>query len=111
MEKISVPKAYEGSGDDVKNVIAPAALEANPNYIRLGDTYVKTLFVFTYPRYLSAGWFDTIINLPNLLDISIFVHPEDTARMLKQLHRRTLQSISTRTVTIPRWPIRLPRSS
>lgn len=91
MEKITVPQAYEGGGEDVKNVIAPAALEANPNYIRLGDTYAKTVFVFTYPRYLSTGWFDMIINLPNLLDISIFVHPIDTSAALSKLRKKVTQ--------------------
>jgi type IV secretory pathway VirB4 component len=40
---------------------------------------------------LSAGWFSPIINLPNLLDISIFVHPIDTAAALKRLRRKTAQ--------------------
>ncbi len=75
----------------MKNVIAPAALEVNPNYLRLGDIVSKTLFVFTYPRYLSTGWFDSIINLPNLLDVSVFVHPVDTTTALKQLRKKVTQ--------------------
>ncbi len=91
MDKIKIPKAYTPSEKDIKNVIAPAGLEVNPNYLKLGDKFVRTLFIFTYPRYLSSGWFDSIINLPNLLDISIFVHPVDTAMALRNLRKKTAQ--------------------
>jgi type IV secretory pathway VirB4 component len=91
MDKIKIPQAYTPSEKDIKNVIAPAGLEVNPNYLKLGDKFVRTLFIFTYPRYLSSGWFDSIINLPNLLDISIFVHPVDTAMALRNLRKKTAQ--------------------
>jgi len=79
------------SGEEARNLIAPAALEVKSSYIKLGDQYVKTLFVFTYPRYLSTGWFVPIINLPELFDISIFVHPLDSAIALKHLRKKTAQ--------------------
>ncbi len=88
MEKINIPQSYNPGEQDIKNLIAPAALEVNPNHLRLGDTFIKTLFIFTYPRYLSGGWFNSIINLPNLLDISIFTHPVDTADALKKLRKK-----------------------
>ena len=88
MENIKIIKPYEPSEKDVKNVIAPAALEVEPSYLRIGDFFVKTLFILNYPRYLSAGWFNSIINMPNLLDISIFVHPIDTVSALRKLRKK-----------------------
>src|SRR3972149_6278017 len=76
---------------DIENLIAPPALKINSNYIQLGEKYVKTLFIFTYPRYLSTGWFSPIINLPNLLDIAIHVHPIDTGLALKNLRKKAAQ--------------------
>ncbi len=76
---------------DIENLIAPPAIEVSANYLRIGSKYAKTLFVFTYPRYLSAGWFSPIINMPNLLDISIFVHPIEVALALKNLQRKLVQ--------------------
>jgi len=90
-EHINIPQSYKPGEADAKNLIAPASLEVNPNYLRLGDTFVKTIFIFTYPRYLSTGWFDQIINLPNLLDISIFTHPVDTSVALKKLRKKVTQ--------------------
>lgn len=88
---ISVPQPYKAGDEDIKNVIAPAALQVEPNDLRLGDTFAKTFFVFTYPRYLSAGWFNSIIELPNLLDISIFAHPVDSGLALKKLRKKVTQ--------------------
>src|SRR3989344_549549 len=76
---------------EIKNVIAPPAIQVTPNFLKIGDKFAKTLFIFTYPRYLSTGWFSPIINMPDLLDISIFVHPVETALAVKQLRKKATQ--------------------
>ncbi len=75
----------------IKNLIAPPALEVNSNYLKIGDKYAKTFFVFTYPRFLNTGWFSPIINMPNLLDISIYISPTDQALALKDLKKKSAQ--------------------
>lgn len=77
--------------EEVKNIIAPSAIEITPNQLRLGTKLAKTIFVFTYPRYLSTGWFSPIVNFPGLLDISIFVNPIDTPLALKNLRKKATQ--------------------
>lgn len=89
--EIKIPKVYQPSVEDVANVIAPAGLEVNSNNLKLGDYFVKTFFIFTYPRYLASGWFSPIINMPEMMDISIFVHPMDTALALKNLRKKVAQ--------------------
>ena len=79
------------AGDALRDVIAPSALEINAQYIKIGDQCAKTLFLFAYPRYLSSGWFSPLINLPNLLDISIFIHPVDAGLALKNLRKKSAQ--------------------
>lgn len=37
----------------------------------------------SYPRVLTDSWFAPIINLDRVLDISIFIHPIDSANILK----------------------------
>ncbi|PIY59494.1 conjugal transfer protein TraC, partial [Candidatus Wolfebacteria bacterium CG_4_10_14_0_8_um_filter_37_11] len=88
---IKIPQSYTPSEKDIKNVIAPAAIENAPAYLRLGDKFVKTIFLFTYPRYLSSGWFNQIVNLPELMDISIFAHPVNTVAAMKSLRKKTSQ--------------------
>ncbi|MHB9019270.1 MAG: VirB4-like conjugal transfer ATPase, CD1110 family [Minisyncoccota bacterium] len=71
--------------------ISPAAIEVNSNFLKLGDKLVKTLFIFSYPRFLSTGWFSAVINMPDLIDISIFVHPVETGSALKKLRKKAAQ--------------------
>lgn len=75
----------------IKNIIAPAAIELGSNHLRLGNKLAKTLFVFSYPRYLATGWFSPIINFPGLLDVSIFMVPIETPMALKKLRRKATQ--------------------
>jgi len=77
--------------DDIKKIISPAGAEVHPNYMKIGNKFVKTFFFFTYPRYLTTGWYEPIINLPELLDISIFVNPFDTGLALKNLRKKAAQ--------------------
>lgn len=76
---------------DLKDVIAPSALAINANYIRLGEKVARTFFVMSYPRYLAANWFSTVINLDKVFDISIFVHPIDTASVMRQLQKKVAE--------------------
>jgi len=86
--KIEVPKQYVPGSEDLLNIIAPSGIEINANYLKIGDYFAKTFFIFTYPRYISTGWFSPIINLPAMMDISIFFHPMDTSLALKNLRKR-----------------------
>ena len=76
---------------ELQDVIAPSALEINSNHIKLGEKLSRTLFVFSYPRYLSTNWFGGVINLDKVFDISIFVHPVDTGTILRQMRKKVAE--------------------
>jgi len=76
---------------ELADVIAPAALEINSNFIKLGEKVARTLFVFSYPRFLSINWFSPIINLDKVFDISIFIHPLDTSTILRQMQKKVAE--------------------
>jgi len=78
-------------GDQIKNIIAPAAIEVSSNYLRLGNKFTKTIFIFSYPRFLATGWFSPIVNFPGLLDVSIYIEPIETSTALKKLRRKATQ--------------------
>jgi type IV secretory pathway VirB4 component len=79
---------YESAKLDFADIIAPSALQITPREMNLGDKLVRTFYVISYPRFLPGSWFSPIINLDKVFDISIFVHPIDTAEILKQFQRR-----------------------
>ncbi len=82
---------YKAGVLELKDVIAPAALEVTANYVRLGEKFARTLFVFSLPRFLSSNWFAPIINLDKVFDVSIFIHPVDTAIILRKLQRKVAE--------------------
>jgi len=82
---------YETGILELKDVIAPSALEINANYVRLGEKIARTFFIMSYPRFLAANWFSPIINLDKVFDISIFVHPIDTASVMRQLQKKVAE--------------------
>lgn len=79
---------YQTSVTTLRDIIAPAALEINPNFIRLGEKLVRTLFAFSYPRFLHTNWFSPVINLDKVFDISFFIHPVDTSIILSKLRKQ-----------------------
>lgn len=82
---------YESGVLELKDVIAPSALKISPREINLGDKIARTFFVISYPRFLSESWFSPIINLDRIFDISIFVHPIDTAQILRQFQKKVAE--------------------
>lgn len=70
------------------DIIAPPAVEITEGYLKLGERYSKTFFVFSYPRYLSAGWMSPVINLSYPLDVTFHIHPVDTKKVLRQLRKK-----------------------
>ncbi len=76
---------------ELQDVLAPSALKITPREINLGDKIARTFFVMSYPRTLTDSWFAPIINLDRVLDISIFVHPIDSAEMLKKFQKKVAE--------------------
>jgi len=82
---------FEAAKLELKDIISPSALEINSNHIKLGEKFVRTIFVFSYPRFVSTGWLSPIINLDKIFDISIFAHPINTASILKKLQKKVAE--------------------
>ena len=82
---------YEAGILELQDIIAPSALQINPSFVRLGEKIARTMFVFSYPRFLAMSWFAPIINLDQVFDVSIFIHPVDTALILRQLRKKVAE--------------------
>lgn len=74
-----------------EDTIAPSALKISSRDVEIGNKIARTLYVISYPRFLSQSWFDPIINLDEVLDVSIFIHPVDTAEALRKFQRKVAE--------------------
>ncbi len=82
---------YSSAVLELKDVIAPSAIKVTPRDISLGDKIARTFFVISYPRFLTESWFAPIINLDKIFDISIYVHPIDTAQILRTFQKKVAE--------------------
>ncbi len=82
---------YQSGVLELQDIIAPSAMKVSPRSLNLGDKIVRTFFVISYPRFLSESWFAPIINLDKIFDISIFVHPIDTASVLRSFQKKVAE--------------------
>ncbi len=91
-KKTKLPEeAYDTGELDLCDIIAPSALKINSKNLELGDKLVKTFFIISYPRILTDSWFSPIVNLDKVFDVSIFIHPEDTAKVLKKFQKKVAE--------------------
>ena len=91
ISSIMPEEIYRSATLELQDVIAPSALKVTPRELNLGEKIVRTFFVISYPRYLNDGWFAPIINLDKVFDISIFIHPIETAKILRQFQKKVAE--------------------
>lgn len=82
---------YEAAKLDFADIIAPSALKITPREMNLGDKLARTFYVISYPRFLSESWFSPIINLDKVFDVSIYIHPIDTAAVLRKFQKKVAE--------------------
>jgi len=90
-EEADVEKVFREGLATITDLIAPSAIDIGSNFIQIGETFAKTIFVTTYPRYLHTAWFSPIINLDIPMDISMSIYPVESAVVMKSLRRRITQ--------------------
>ncbi len=73
------------------DVIAPAAVNMSPRSINMSGKLIRFFFAVSYPRYLTDGWLEPILNLEREMDISIVVHPIDTSEALKKFQKKVAE--------------------
>ena len=82
---------YQAGVLELKDIIAPSALKISPKDINLGEKIGRTLFVISYPRFVDDSWFAPIINLDKVFNVSIFIHPIDTAKILTHFRKKVAE--------------------
>jgi conjugal transfer ATP-binding protein TraC len=82
---------YKRGSLDLVDTIAPAALKINSRELELGEKFARAFYTISYPRFLTDGWFSPIVNLDKVLDISLFIHPVDTAQALRTLQKKVAE--------------------
>ena len=88
MVTLEEERLYREGTVAIRDLIAPSALNIEASFLQLGTTFLRTIFVVSYPRYISVGWSAPILNLNLTMDVSMFFYPVNSAIILKQLKKK-----------------------
>ena len=87
-----LPKGLTESSElELRDILAPSALKVNTKELNLGEKVVRSFFVIPYPRFLTEDWFSPIINMDKMFDVSIFIHPLETAKILRSFQKKVAE--------------------
>ncbi len=92
----------------VKDIIAPAAFDVRADFLKVGEKYCRILFTYGYPGFVYTNWLSPIIDLPEILDISMFIYPIDSRRVLENLKRRVAQMQASMRIEAEKGQVRDP---
>ena len=82
---------YAATNLDMKDILAPAAIKITPKDLYVGEKILRTLFVISYPRFLTQDWFTPVVNLDKVYDISIMIHPVETELVLRTFQKKVAE--------------------
>jgi type IV secretory pathway VirB4 component len=92
----------------LRDLIAPSSLEIQAGYFRLGTKYGRTLYIYGYPRQIYTGWLSAIINIDEVLDVSMFVYPVESQVVLNNLRKKVGQLEASVSINSERGKVRDP---
>ena len=91
------------------DVIAPSAVSINPRSINISGTQARVFYAVSYPRYLNDGWLEPILNMEKELDVTIIIHPINTADTLKKFQKKVAEVQSQINMRAERGEVRDPQ--
>jgi len=90
-EEQEVQAAFQKGITALRDFIAPSSLEFKSSFFQLGTRYARTFYVFGYPRQVYTGWLSGIVNLDEVIDVSMYVYPVESQVVLENLRKKVTQ--------------------
>jgi len=107
-EEAEIQRAFEQGITTLRDLISPSSIEIHSSYFRLGTKYGRTIYVYAYPRTLYTGWISSLINIDEVLDVSMYIYPVETTVVMKNLRKKVTQLEASYSVNAEKGKIRDP---
>jgi conjugal transfer ATP-binding protein TraC len=107
-EQAEVEQAFLKGVTTLRDLIAPSSLEIQSSHFRLGTKYGRTLYIYGYPRQIYTGWLSSLINIDEVLDVSMFIYPVDSQVVLNNLRKKVTQLEATTSINNEKGKTRDP---
>jgi conjugal transfer ATP-binding protein TraC len=90
-EEMEVQAAFQKGVTALRDFIAPSSLELFSTYFQIGTRYARTYYVYGYPRQLYTGWLGSMVNLDEVVDMSMYIYPVESQVVLENLRKKVTQ--------------------
>lgn len=95
-EELKKTMSFQYGEQDEMDFISYAGLLEMSSYLKINETYVRTLFISGYPFVASTGWLSMLINFNHDIDISYHIEQVDPLSALPKLKRKITELESVR---------------
>ena len=90
-EQQEVTAAFQKGVTALRDFIAPSSIEFSTSSFQIGTRMARTYYVYGYPRQLYTGWISGMVNMDEVLDISMFIYPVESQVVLENLRKKVTQ--------------------
>lgn len=90
-EQAEVNEAFRKGITALRDFIAPSSIEFFSTHFQIGTRYARTYYVYGYPRQIYTGWLSGLVNLDEVMDLSIYVYPVESQVVLDNLRKKVTQ--------------------
>lgn len=90
-EQQEVAAAFQKGITALRDFIAPSSLEFNSSFFQLGTRLARTYYVYGYPRQLYTGWLSAMVNLDEVIDLTMYIYPVESQVVLDNLRKKVTQ--------------------
>jgi len=90
-EQQEVSTAFQKGITALRDFIAPSSIEFQSAFFRLGTRFARTYYVYGYPRQIYTGWLSGLVNIDEVMDMSMYIYPVESQVVLENLRKKVTQ--------------------
>lgn len=90
-EELEVHNAFQKGVTALRDFIAPSSIEFSSSYFQIGTRFARTYYMYGYPRQLYTGWLSGMVNLDEIMDLSMYIYPVESQVVLENLRKKVTQ--------------------
>ncbi len=90
-EQAEVQAAFQKGVTALRDFVAPSSIEFSGTHFQLGTRYARSYYVYGYPRQVYTGWLSGLVNVDEVLDLSMYIYPVESQVVLENLRKKVTQ--------------------
>ncbi len=90
-EQAEVQVAFQKGITALRDFIAPSSIEFSASHFQIGTRIARTYYVYGFPRQVFTGWLSSMINMDEVMDLSMFIYPVESQVVLENLRKKVSQ--------------------